>query len=134
MKFVHVANDERLAAHTIYPPNYCCINSNCTNRAPLKKHYFKKAVIYTDSSGVQPAWNISLYCTGKLIFCINVCPAILICTGCYTSYHHNYLVRDGSRTYYSGIPDVLQVGEHQFVETKLVYTWRSNMLFGWYVF
>lgn len=59
---------------------------------------------------------------------------VLTLIGCYTSYHHNYSVCNGSRTYYSDIPKVLQVGEHQFVETKLVYTWRSNMLFGWYVF
>ena len=59
---------------------------------------------------------------------------VLTLIGCYTSYHHNYSVCNGSRTYYSDIPKVLQVGEHQFVEMKLVYTWWSNMLFGWYVF
>lgn len=63
VRFVRVTN-ELSAAHTVYPPNYCCNNSNCTNHAPLKKHYFKKAVIYTDNSGVQPSWNISLYCPG----------------------------------------------------------------------
>lgn len=51
---------------------------------------------------------------------------------CATSYHANYLVNGGCRTYHPGIPDLIQVGEHQFVEAKPIETWQANMLFGWY--
>ncbi|KAF8957605.1 hypothetical protein BDZ97DRAFT_1669810 [Flammula alnicola] len=104
-----------ITATSIYPPNDCCLNNNCTYRNPLKKEYHKKAVVYTDHLGVQPSWNTSLYCPR-----------------CHTSYHKNYSVNNGNRTYYSGVPDLIQVREHQFVETKLVFTWRANMLFGWF--
>ena len=47
------------------------------------------------------------------------------------SYHNNYSVCQGRRTYYSGVPALLQVGEHQFVETRVVDLWRALMLYGW---
>ncbi|KAF8805960.1 hypothetical protein BYT27DRAFT_7016056, partial [Phlegmacium glaucopus] len=34
-------------AVSLYPPNACCLNSNCIHCIPLKKEYQKKAVIYT---------------------------------------------------------------------------------------
>ncbi|KAF8964864.1 hypothetical protein BDZ97DRAFT_2001574 [Flammula alnicola] len=113
--FKHFGWPHGITAVSIYPPNDCCLNSNCTHRIPLKKEYRKQAVIYTDNLGVQPSWNTSLYCPK-----------------CHTSYHKNYSVTNGYRTYYAGVPDLIQVGEHQFVETKLVHTWRANMLFGWF--
>jgi CxC5 like cysteine cluster associated with KDZ transposases len=52
---------------------------------------------------------------------------------CNTNYHHNFSVKDGTRTYYDGaIPDVLQVGEHQFAEQRLIQTWIMTMLLSWY--
>ena len=50
---------------------------------------------------------------------------------CLTSYHNNYSVTNGERTYYSSIPRYIQVGEHQYVENELVYGWRAKMLLGW---
>ena len=36
--------------------------------------------------------------------------------------------------YYDGaIPDIIQVGEHQFVEKKVVNMWRTDMNISWYV-
>jgi len=52
---------------------------------------------------------------------------------CLSSYHNNYSVRAGIRTYFPWIPKLIQVGEHQYVETKLAHAWRAHMLFGWYV-
>ncbi|KAF4616821.1 hypothetical protein D9613_008233 [Agrocybe pediades] len=104
-----------VTAMSIYPPEDVCTNSNCEHCIPLKKSFVKKAVVYTQSHGVQPAWVTSLYCPK-----------------CHTSYHNNFAVNAGIRTYYSGIPEFVQVGEHQFVEGKLGYTWRANMLYGWF--
>jgi hypothetical protein len=50
------------AALTLYPPNSVCINPDCANIAPLKKEEQRKAVVYTLSNGVQPAWNVHVYC------------------------------------------------------------------------
>ena len=52
---------------------------------------------------------------------------------CRMSYHNNYRVFNGQRTYYPGIPQLIQIGEHQFVEVTVVEVWRAEMLFGWYV-
>lgn len=56
------------------------------------------------------------------------------CLECYTSYHNNYSVCDGQRMYSPGIPELIQIGEHQFVEVAVVKMWRTEMLFGWYVY
>lgn len=55
------------------------------------------------------------------------------CVGCSTNYHHNYFVRDGQRYYYEGIPDFLQVGEHQYVDQALANAWIDLMVVSWYV-
>ena len=52
---------------------------------------------------------------------------------CKTNYHHNFHVYAGQRTYYPAmtIPDIIQVGEHQFVEMKVVSLWINMMLLSW---
>ncbi|KDR71533.1 hypothetical protein GALMADRAFT_102508 [Galerina marginata CBS 339.88] len=105
-----------LTAISIYPQDDCCSNAQCSNQTPLKKELSrKKAVVYTQSAGAQPAWNVSLYCPK-----------------CNTSYHNNYAVNGGNHIYHAGIPDLIQVGDHQFVEATLAYSWRAHMLFGWF--
>jgi CxC5 like cysteine cluster associated with KDZ transposases len=42
-------------------------------------------------------------------------------------------VQDGIRTYYPGIPDFIQVGEHQFVQQELAHLWITEMLTSWFV-
>jgi len=40
---------------------------------------------------------------------------------CRTAYYHNYQVKDSMRYYYNGeIQAILQVGEHQFVEQRVI--------------
>jgi len=51
---------------------------------------------------------------------------------CKTNYQYNYFVRDGARVYYGGIPKYVQMGDHQFVEDKVIRWWISLMLMGWY--
>jgi hypothetical protein len=52
---------------------------------------------------------------------------------CQTNYHHNFQVKNGVRTYYDGIPSIIQVGEHQFAEKRLVQLWITLMLVSWQV-
>lgn len=54
-------------------------------------------------------------------------------TGCSTNYHHEYSVKNDVRTYYKGIPDVLEVGDHQFVEREVLSLFTGLMLISWYV-
>lgn len=37
------------------------------------------------------------------------------------------------RIYYGDVPKYLQVGEHQFVQDKVIELWISTTLLGWYV-
>lgn len=50
---------------------------------------------------------------------------------CKNSYHNNFYMSKGVRYYYEGIPDFIQVGDHQFVEHKVVRHWIDLMLCGW---
>ena len=54
-------------------------------------------------------------------------------TVCEINYHHNFKVSKGERVYYGGVPDVVQIGEHQFVERQVIEIWLS-LLDHWYVF
>jgi KDZ transposase family protein len=53
--------------------------------------------------------------------------------GCNVNYHHNYRVFQGQRIYYDrvGLPDIVQIGEHQFAERKLINTWILMMVLSW---
>jgi len=128
------------AAKTIYPDQPCCINPLCvsaTKCLPLKKEQQRKVVIYTAADGACMAWSIHLYCVREYIPALRVVylprtpsqPHI----DCKTNYHNNFSVCNGIRTYYPGVPDLIQVGEHQFVEKQLVNLWVDLMLTAWQV-
>lgn len=76
--------------------------------------------------------NSSLLCRSV---CYNLLATVKLISssGCKTNYHNNYSVQNGIRTYYPGVPEYIQVGEHQFVERSLVYHWIDLMLTAWYV-
>ncbi|KAF7354501.1 hypothetical protein MVEN_01139400 [Mycena venus] len=52
---------------------------------------------------------------------------------CHRRYHHNYYVHKESslRTYYGGVPDVVQVAQHFFIESALLELFSNCMAFGW---
>jgi CxC6 like cysteine cluster associated with KDZ transposases/CxC5 like cysteine cluster associated with KDZ transposases len=52
---------------------------------------------------------------------------------CKTVYHPNYSVFNGVRTYYSGIPNEIQVGDHQYVEKEVLDLFIGLMLISWFV-
>jgi len=50
---------------------------------------------------------------------------------CRIDYHHNFFVKDKQRVYYDAMPDIIQAGEHQFVERKVIEQWIHQMLVAW---
>ena len=50
---------------------------------------------------------------------------------CSTNYHHNFSVSADFHTYYGGVPDLIQVGEHQFIEKRVVNLFIGMMLIAW---
>ncbi|KAF8168760.1 hypothetical protein BJ912DRAFT_1025727 [Pholiota molesta] len=105
-----------ITAISIFPMNNHCSTPTCQNLGiPLKKETARRIVVYTLASGVQPAWEVRLYCAK-----------------CNTNYHNNFSVCQGTRTYYSGIPLFVQVGNHQYIERKIIELWISQMYQGWF--
>jgi hypothetical protein len=47
---------------------------------------------------------------------------------CKTSYHHNYHIKQDSRYYYTQQPPNVEVGEHQFVDRKVIDLWIDAMV------
>ncbi len=95
----------------------------------LKKEECRQVVVYS-IKGACRAWSVHLYCPGKC----HPSPSIhsnKFSLDCQTNYHHNFLVRDGMRTYYGGMPTYVQVGEHQFIEDRVITWWITSMLTGW---
>jgi hypothetical protein len=50
---------------------------------------------------------------------------------CDTSFHLDYYVKGDVRFYYDTIPDILQIGDHQFAEQNLINSWRTGMNLAW---
>ncbi|KAF8958550.1 hypothetical protein BDZ97DRAFT_1923591 [Flammula alnicola] len=103
---------------SLYPPFNYCTNGLCnrpTKGLKLQKTDQMQGVLYTLDKGVRPVWAIRFQCEG-----------------CQTAYYHNYSVKDGMRHYYDGsTPEIIQVGEHQFVERKVVNMWRTDTNISW---
>ena len=49
-----------------------------------------------------------------------------------SSFHNNFYISQGTQYYYKGIPEFIQVGNHQFVEHSIVRSWIDLMLCGWW--
>ncbi|KAJ7185106.1 hypothetical protein GGX14DRAFT_383711 [Mycena pura] len=95
-------------------PSHYCENPACCRLKPLKKATTRQVIVYTLAKGVIPTYEIQLYCPD-----------------CNTTYFPDFSVCAGVRTYYGGIPSIMQVEAHQFVERKLVGMWISLMLVAW---
>jgi hypothetical protein len=126
-----------VAPRALYPPHQTCLTEGCpvrTKASVLKKAEQRQIVLYTLDHGPIATYSIHLYCAGMshhLLVC-DCRPHIEVhVTGCNTNYHHGYSIKDKIRTFYPGIPDVVQVGGHQFVETRVVRMWRTLMLVSW---
>ena len=105
----------------------------------LKKSEARRAVLFTINNGPIPVWNLHLYCERMQFYSVLSSLQIVgwytitnqILLGCKVNYHHNFRVHESRRIYYNKIPDILQVGEHQFAERKLINLWILMMLLSW---
>ncbi|KAI0684134.1 hypothetical protein BC835DRAFT_1293857 [Cytidiella melzeri] len=101
-----------LALHTFYPPNSTCIATLCkkigATLTGAKRH---SVLLHTLDKGSVPATAVQLRCSY-----------------CWTSYHYNYYVSNGCRVFYAGVPAILQVSAHRFVETRLIDMWINSSL------
>ncbi|KAG2125160.1 hypothetical protein DEU56DRAFT_743984 [Suillus clintonianus] len=106
-----------IAPQALYLPHQTCLTEGCPAHAKasvLKKAEQRQIVLYTLDHGPIATYSIHLYGAG-----------------CNTNYHHEYSVKDKTRMFYPGIPDIIQVGGHQFMETRVVRMWRTLMLVLW---
>ena len=115
-----------------YPPSDVCTNESCPNMKPLKKEKPRRVLIYTLANGAQPAWALHTSCPSKKPFDRLMVPSNKL-LACNTQYHSNFAVHEGQRTYYPGVPEFIEVGEHQFVEQVVARMWTTNLLLGWFV-
>ena len=80
-------------------------------------------MLFTLDRGALPAWATHLYCDCKLflyfLFRRNN-KYIDNFIDCKVNYHRNFQVLDKQHIYNCEIPDILQIGEHQFAETSLI--------------
>lgn len=127
-----------LVSDSIYPPVHICTMIGChrTGRGlALNKAEQRQALLYTLAKGALPVWSVHLYCEGvdpTVYYDFTTLKYSRILLECKVNYHHNFYVpHDGQRHYFSTTPDVIQVGDHQFVETKVINLWIGMMLMSW---
>ncbi|KAF7304605.1 hypothetical protein HMN09_00863800 [Mycena chlorophos] len=108
-------NEVWLAMHMLFPPTHQCTTAGCTNTKLLRtKSQPSRVVYYTLANGACPAFAHRF-----------------TCDTCGTRYYPNYRVNDHVRTYYEKIPNAIQVGEHQYLETIIVNLFINLMLISW---
>ncbi|KAG1841134.1 hypothetical protein DFJ58DRAFT_666720, partial [Suillus subalutaceus] len=104
----------------LYPPQQVCSTLNCVNEKKLMKAMQRPAVLYTLNNGPIATYTVDLKCEE-----------------CNVTFHHNYYVdykapkNSCQRTYYKGVPDIIHVGGHQFVETAVIRMWRTMNVVSW---
>ncbi|KAH9856809.1 hypothetical protein C2E23DRAFT_866135 [Lenzites betulinus] len=105
-----------LSFHMLYPPVRVCNRTYCTNRQLLRQRVdaFHNVTLFTLDQGVCDAQAVSLRCAA-----------------CNTTYKLNYTVNAKQRTYYGGVPDVIQVAEHTFVERRVLELFKTLSLLSW---
>ncbi|KAF8445913.1 hypothetical protein L210DRAFT_3392409 [Boletus edulis BED1] len=103
-------------ARTLYPPTQHCPVPSCSRTLKgmrckrMMRAQQRQCVLYTVSDGPLPIYTVHLSCEA-----------------CEINYHYNFKVFKGERTYYGGIPDIIQVSEHQFLERQVIEMWMSLM-------
>lgn len=112
-----------------------CANPDCERTKKglkLQKLNQKEGILYTLDRGACPTWIISLECQGIVSELLNEI-FLIESIGCRTSYHNNYTVTNGIRHYYAAVPDIIEVTDHRYIETRVVHMWRVDMNVAWCV-
>ncbi|EPQ54160.1 hypothetical protein GLOTRDRAFT_44279 [Gloeophyllum trabeum ATCC 11539] len=108
------------------PPARVCTDSHCDRELRSMPGIFRprelteplsyKAVYFSKDLGPMPVWCTSLYCRH-----------------CNTRYYPNFYVHDKAttRTYYRGIPDVIQSAQHAFFSRDLCELFATLNVVSW---
>ena len=136
-------DSEIIAYHSVYPPNSKCINVNCMNALEgllHRKDGARKIMVY-GINGAYVGFSVHLLCHCKWrvwdpFHSMLIAEATSWCchVGCSTNYHHNFSINAEFHTYYGGVPNLIQVGEHQFIEKRVFNLFIGMMLVAWYVY
>lgn len=108
------------SSQSLWPPTQTCTNPDCrraNNGFKLQCCEAWEVILYTVAHGAVAVHLIHLMCDAH---------------NCQTNYHHNFYVCNGQRYYYGEVPDIIQVGEHQFAEMMLWHMWHINCDQAWY--
>ncbi|KAJ8693235.1 hypothetical protein PTI98_010474 [Pleurotus ostreatus] len=103
----------------LFPPTKVCLSPQCSShtkgvkRALVEPRSYK-ASLFTVRDGPLPIYVTTLYCRK-----------------CQTHYHTDYHIHKSQRTYYGGIPDIIQVAQHFFIENALLELFVAGQVFGW---
>ncbi|KAF7322243.1 hypothetical protein HMN09_00001400 [Mycena chlorophos] len=107
--------DGSISGRMLFPPTHHCTEPGCTNKKQLRqKHDALHVVLYTLSDGACASFAHTL-----------------TCDACHTRYYPNYSVKDSMRTYYTTIPETIQVGAHQYIERRVLDLFINLMLISW---
>ena len=126
----------QLVSWTISPLSHYCMNTSCPRFQwmMLKKCEVRKVALFT-VGGTHPVHSLHLKCKHMFLHYFKIIYfgliLVLTPTECDINYHHNFRVFNGQHIYYDSLPDIIQVGEHQFIEWKLIDIWISMMLLAW---
>ncbi|TFK17030.1 hypothetical protein FA15DRAFT_683625 [Coprinopsis marcescibilis] len=107
----------RISTQALYPPVLKCTDPLCSATDKLLRggdKSEKKIVLYTIGDGMCATYHHQLWCLG-----------------CRTVYHHNYAVKNGVQTYYGGVPGVIEIGKHHYVEKAEINMFINLMLISW---
>ncbi|KAL1952122.1 hypothetical protein VTO73DRAFT_1271 [Trametes versicolor] len=105
----------KLAGRTLYPSKRKCDNPHCTEQRLLRhKSSPVKVTLFTLGEGVFDVWEVHLHCGD-----------------CDTEYYCDHSVCGGVRTYYPGLPDIVQVADHTFTERALLEHCLKLSLLSW---
>ncbi|KIJ60382.1 hypothetical protein HYDPIDRAFT_98972 [Hydnomerulius pinastri MD-312] len=115
--FNRAGQEHGMAYGDLFPPTRVCLNTACSGyRSTLSEPVVYEATLFTLRHGTLPIHSTSTYCRK-----------------CLTRYHPSYHVRAGvgMRTFYQGVPDVVQAADHYFLETALLELFAACKTFGW---
>ncbi|KAJ3871030.1 hypothetical protein F5051DRAFT_341442 [Lentinula edodes] len=101
------------AGQSLWPPVYKC--TQCPNPKTLRQHSsLCEVTLFTLRNGPRPTFA-----------------GHLSCPECSTQFYPNYYTFGGSRMYYEGIPDIIQVSKHHYIEKALAELLITQMVMAW---
>ncbi|KAJ3886424.1 hypothetical protein GG344DRAFT_57478 [Lentinula edodes] len=102
-----------LSGQSLWPPVYKC--TQCPNPKTLRQHSsLCEVTLFTLRNGPRPTFARHLSCPE-----------------CSTQFYPNYYTFGGSRMYYEGIPDIIQVLKHHYIEKALAELLIPQMVMAW---